>query len=1005
MSLLDRMVRLGVFFLVGSFSAVGVAVASDLPGYATTDVEPDVLIILDGSYAMNSENVDDPGGQLRSRQVVEALRTVLPNYEGIRFGLVVTSSTTFTLDWDWDDFSWIPRWNRRDRCDARWSNAQFSSLSFDDSCQAGTSTLTVDIGTDLNTLLNKLDSDSPDFLDIVDQSTLNCSRKDWEKAVSQTAMDVWARSVSGDPSRTCRKRAALMIVSGGLGGLQDLNGPIIELLDGRGLLNENFQCMDGTKTAVAEMLTYPRSFGAIDDIETYVLGFNLDNEQYTSNWDSLVEIANAGGTGALGPISARNVNEYAAILSDVLNRILSGEYSGTKPVLDNNYEHLYQAYFKIYDPAQDPDKHAWEGHLLDWALDGQGEVASSGEPRWDTADWLQSAGSGERDLFTSIVRADGSLDRIEFSVSNLQYLDELLAVDGTDVNCDGQTYDSIIAGGAPDTEAATARQNDASALIDIVRRDSSDTRFYVGCDSPYEIEPYRLLDIFRSTPRYVGLPSMATTDATYREVFVESQKLRHEFLLAGSNGGMLHAFEAKRNFAETLIESSAGQELWGYLPNHNLPRLKSIFNNFHTVMVDATATVADARYQLSSSSEPQWYTVGVIGDGYNGDEAECLEFIAGDVSKVYQCGHYTSVAVSASTSNLKEDVVPLWEFLGDFDLGQTLAPPTFGTVRFRTAPQIRDVVVLPGKGIFSNDLANASDADVNRCYSPVYVIQPITGAQIAKFALPYYDMEVSGNCDPTDPLPHGIRGQAVGIDATWDTLLDRLYVGDMDGRLWRLDLRDTSPDQWTAEAIFYPPTTATTASHTPLPMTYSPAATFDEQGDVRLFINVGDPVTIDLYGDPPAKGHLYALIDPGPEGQVTLATEFLGNGYIEFEAGEVAVGEPVIAAGTVFFTTYVMSTSDCDIGSGRLYALDYITGESTLEDPAGGDQTPDFIDLGQGIPSGVVLGINQIYVTMNDGSIDGSLDGSNLVNTGNLGVSVKTIEPVMPYGWVEVTGR
>jgi hypothetical protein len=289
-----------------------------------------------------------------------------------------------------------------------------------------------------------------------------------------------------------------------------------------------------------------------------------------------------------------------------------------------------------------------------------------------------------------------------------------------------------------------------------------------------------------------------------------------------------------------------------------------------------------------------------------------------------------------------------------------------------------------------------------------------------KFLLPYV---VSSGCDE-DGLK-GIWNQPLAIDSDNNLLEDVIIIGDMEGQLHLLDMEPEDatpaldPVNWTNSVVFY--ATADdfddyTGSHIysykggssrPLPFAFSPAATYSSDGSVLVYAGTGDPSTIDEFSTT-SRGHLYGFVYSKSADTFELSATFnsvasVNNGgtpqpgFLTFDEGEILAGEPVIAAGTIYFTTYVRSSSGCGLGEGRLYAVDYKYGKSVLDYNLDGT-VEEFQALGTGIPSGVVIGHNQVYVTMNTG---GNSAPSTKRGKGNM----LTMVPPMPYSWVEVTGR
>jgi type IV pilus assembly protein PilY1 len=225
-----------------------------------------------------------------------------------------------------------------------------------------------------------------------------------------------------------------------------------------------------------------------------------------------------------------------------------------------------------------------------------------------------------------------------------------------------------------------------------------------------------------------------------------------------------------------------------------------------------------------------------------------------------------------------------------------------------------------------------------------YLVEVVTGSLIKKFT---YDT----NSDMSWSIPSDI---AV-VDTTDNGLIDRAYVGDMGGRLWRFDLASPDPTNWSSQIvfqsndtakggrkIFYPPDVllepgyeivvfgtgdrANPGKETVVNRIYSlkdrdTGAAFDESSLVD--------VTDDLLQDPAApeetKANLRDDLKSGSGWYIRLVDN----------PGEKVLAPPLTFFGTVYVTTHtptqeaLVDPCSAQQGTGRLYALNYKTGEAT----------------------------------------------------------------------------
>ncbi len=281
------------------------------------------------------------------------------------------------------------------------------------------------------------------------------------------------------------------------------------------------------------------------------------------------------------------------------------------------------------------------------------------------------------------------------------------------------------------------------------------------------------------------------------------------------------------------------------------------------------------------------------------------------------------------------------------------------------------------------------------------------------------------------PLTYSMVSELTAIDSNYDGYVDRIYAGDSGGNLWRFNVSDTDPNNWIATMIFSsnpgytgdpgagvaPAADGTTGRK----IFYKPAVAIDKNNLIRIFFSTGDrehPLNLAV------TDRFYGLIDKGQNTAVTeanlldVSTDLIQNGtqaqantmtsllnqasrpsdstyygwYMRIYGaehsdttpyqGEKSLAPPTLMNGVVYFTTYAPSTAvtvtdPCqsgNLGTARLYALDYYSGMAALNlDTTNDALTPQWaknsnafdksgkvlqrtdrsINLGTGIPSGV----------------------------------------------------
>jgi type IV pilus assembly protein PilY1 len=245
------------------------------------------------------------------------------------------------------------------------------------------------------------------------------------------------------------------------------------------------------------------------------------------------------------------------------------------------------------------------------------------------------------------------------------------------------------------------------------------------------------------------------------------------------------------------------------------------------------------------------------------------------------------------------------------------------------------------------------------------------------------------------------------IDENNNGFVDKVYVGDMGGQMWRFGQfttdsagnpltfpeSDENINNWTGLVLFRAPTYVVDSTTYTRKFFYPPSVTLEKGYDL-VFMGTGDRESAcstttgadriyavkDTHGSTTlTETNLVDVTDTAatpPDlddttGDVDMNNEYDQGWYIRLvdESGS-AVGEKVLAQGTVFYKTFYITTFTPNDdpclpgGAGKLYALNYLTGGAVLF--VGNDIDGDGIDdltrsvmIGGGIPSRPVMVIHK----------------------------------------------
>ena len=525
-------------------------------------------------------------------------------------------------------------------------------------------------------------------------------------------------------------------------------------------------------------------------------------------------------------------------------------------------------------------------------------------------------------------------------------------------------------------------------------------------------EDARLGAIYHTTPVIVGAPTLELPLVSYNvgphesagEVYNGEELIgfrqlyskRPNILYAATMDGILHAFEAEaeRDDAEDE-EADDNPEIWGFVPPM---LLKSLYKQRDSQMylLDGNITVRDLRLWKDSGGDDidQWATVLVMGLRQGGGTRG---YFALDVTAPYMsttdepspgaAARANSIGQGATTpygqptllweiSSEMTDADPIGtETLTSFSaLGLTYSRPAFGTAVITDSGDTGEtaIVALPG-GV-------RPDGESIEVGCGLYIVRASDG-RLIRWLTPEFANCTSDDGDPEcdyDPSVHDcqIVGTPLALGSLPGDITTRIFVGDSQGRLYRADLSNSNPRNWTLDPYF---SLYEDSDEGRQPMYEAPAAAMDHRGLVTLIIGTGDPDDLesrplnrmasitemfDMRGANTVDGHtchmrwsqVYRRIDWGsdefelprrcrradrvfpwvnwvleldsgstPE-TANLVGE-IGSPRARFITGERMLGQPVVFNDIAYFTTFVPSGDEvdcCSPGHGRILGIHFV---------------------------------------------------------------------------------
>jgi type IV pilus assembly protein PilY1 len=409
---------------------------------------------------------------------------------------------------------------------------------------------------------------------------------------------------------------------------------------------------------------------------------------------------------------------------------------------------------------------------------------------------------------------------------------------------------------------------------------------------------------------------------------VVAYSITRSVIYVGSNDGMLHAFD-----------DTNGQELWSYIPQDQLPYLKNLNGTIHPYSVDGSPKA----YIFDHNKN------GIIGD----DASDKVILVFGE-----RRGGTTYHAIDVTNP---DDPRFLWDIQrgdsGLTELGQTWSAPLIKKVKLNSG--VKNVFFVGGGYDPVNEDVQPPTTDAEG--RSIYAIEVETGNRIWSYS-------VSNNAAMTYAIPSDVTT----LDTNRDGYVDQLYVGDVGGQMWRFDLSDPNVGNWSGRVLFR---SNSGGSHRKI--LYRPDLT-REATYYMLFFGTGDrehPLDNTalcnadgtgncdrIYGVKDVDGSTAVLNESNlvnvtiDDLQVTASASQVTNDLNDLAAMSgwfIALnafdpGEKVVSAATLFnkvvsIATFQPTTSGtpdpclADVGIGRVYEVNYLTGESVFNYYAAND--------------------------------------------------------------------
>ncbi len=666
------------------------------------------------------------------------------------------------------------------------------------------------------------------------------------------------------------------------------------------------------------MVTYSVAFGVTGNLDPDInpgdAGWTGWPTPVSNTTSTIDDLRHAAYNGRGDFLSAADPQELITSLGNSIADIQSR--TGTAAAVSFNSTSL-QTTTKLLKASFNSDR--WSGDLIAYNIDINNNTL--GSIAWRASTDLNSRGPGSRKIITS-----NGTNGIIFDWSTLT------AAQKNDLRTNSS--------GGLDNEAT------GMARLDYIRgergcesNNTSGTCSYTdsggGTFTSKTFRPRNsvLGDIIHSSPFYVGPPNTRYPDnieTSPYSSFAQAKAGRPGVSYVGANDGMLHAFD------------EGGDELFAFIPNllystasgaglHDL----SDPGYLHDYYVDLSVSVADAYVNLGGGASWKSILVGGLRGGGKG-------LFAIDVTD----------PSSLSTSSGAAGKV-LWEFTHN-DLGYTYSDIRIGRLN-------------NGKwaAIFGNGYNSDPSGDGTSKVFIVYLDGSNLGSPIL---LETGQGNISNNsCNDPGSDCNGMSTPAIA-DLNGDGSIDRIYAGDLHGKLWAFDLSSSNSANWKSAYGTSPNFTpmfnacdggsCTTSNRRPI--TEKPAVArhptrrdLITEPNLMVIFGTGQYLTVNDSNTTDTQA-FYGVWDNGSgnASPSSLQSQTITNGVTSGgvavrtvsdndvtydtqrgwkfnlpDTGERSVTNPLAFGSLVFFNTVTPSSSTCAAGgSGWLMAVDIFNG-------------------------------------------------------------------------------
>jgi type IV pilus assembly protein PilY1 len=498
--------------------------------------------------------------------------------------------------------------------------------------------------------------------------------------------------------------------------------------------------------------------------------------------------------------------------------------------------------------------------------------------------------------------------------------------------------------------------------------------------------------IYHSVPTTVpGRPSDLLRDESYEAFTNEMAALaRPSVLYTSTVDGFLHAFNlapfpGSTNAVDKAIDSPENNELWSFLPPAVLPVLHTQYPKTPMVLLDGVPIIKDvvATKEGTGASAVVKSYERLRSDAEGGGGFWRTVLVQGFGEGQVDSGYFALDITDPDPATPGEPTFR-WQLTrnaSDVPLFGSNGTPLITTVFLDTStgdPREVAVAVLPGGDALNGSGSTTAIGEVMTAdpgsFTTTREVRVYPGFEARSLTIVRLDTgEVIRTFRPEDSaalfdesvftatvIPAPITGQPKAFPEITGAVADRIYVGDRDGRMYRVDVSSQDAEDWTMKVFYDAFEDGAVASSQPVVL--PPVLSVDDVGDVTVAFATGTQT-----------------LDNGQNRVISL-TERLNPDSNEFEAHvnwihTLDVGDRVTGPMVLFNRGLYYSVSRppattgvaCDVGSSKVYGAQYIesadfeqaAADGTDPDPTSGPApAPNEDDLVIAAQPGLVFGLS-----------------------------------------------